>query len=51
MGNIQTEWRMGLVVPIWKSKRGCARSRKVQGNHTAQPSTEIAERVLDVRIR
>ena len=39
-GRIPKEWRIGLIVPIWKRKGGCARPRKVQGHHATQPSTE-----------
>ena len=40
-GRIPKEWRMGLIVPIWKRKGDVHDpARKVQGHHTTQSSTE-----------
>ena len=35
-GRIPKEWRIDLIVPIWKRKGDV----QVQGQHTTQPSTE-----------
>ena len=51
-GRIPIEWRMGLIVPIWKRKGDVHDPGKCRGPHTTQSSTEtVRERVLDARIR
>ena len=39
-GRIPKEWRMGLIVPIWKRKGDVHDPGKYNGHHTAQSSTE-----------
>ena len=46
-GRIQKEWRIGLIVPMWKRKGGC----KSQESITTQPSYETVGEGLDARIR
>ena len=50
-GRIPKEWRMGLIVPIWKRKGDVHDPRKYRGITLLSQVLKLLERVLDARIR
>ena len=50
-GRIPTEWRMGLMVPIWKRKGDVHDPGKYRGITLRSQVLKLVERVLDARIR
>ena len=50
-GRIPKAWRMGLIVPIWKSKGGMHEPGKCKGITLLSQVLKLLERVLDARIR
>ena len=50
-GRISKEWRMGLIVPIWKRKGDVHDPGKYRGITLLSHVLELRERVLDARIR
>ncbi len=50
-GRIPKEWRMGLIVPIWKKKGDVHDPGKYRGITLLSQVLKLLERVLDVRIR
>ena len=49
-GRVPNEWRMGLIVPIWKRKWDVHDPRKYRGITLLSQVLKLLERVLDVRI-
>ena len=50
-GRIPKEWRMGLIVPIWKRKGDVHDPGKYRGITLLSQVLKLLERVLDARIR
>ena len=50
-GKIPKEWRMGLIVPIWKRKGDVHDPGKYRGITLLSQVLKLLERVLDARIR
>ena len=50
-GRIPKEWRMGLIVPIWKRKGDVPDPGKYRGITLLSQVLKLLERVLDARIR
>ena len=50
-GRIPKEWRMGLIVPIWKRKGDVHDPGKYRGITLLSQLLKLLERVLDARIR
>ena len=50
-GRIPKEWRMGLIVPIWKRKGDVHDPGKYRGITLLSQALKLLERVLDARIR
>ena len=50
-GRIPKEWRMGLIVPLWKKKGGVHDPVKYRGITLLSQVLKLLERVLDARIR
>ena len=50
-GRIPKEWRMGLIVPIWKRKVDVHDPGKYRGITLLSQVLKLLERVLDARIR
>ena len=50
-GRIPKEWRMGLIVPIWKRTGDVHNPGKYRGITLLSQVLELLERVLDARIR
>ena len=50
-GRIPKEWRMGLIVPIWKRKGDVNDPGKYSGITLLSQVLKLLERVLDARIR
>ena len=50
-GGIPKEWRMGLIVPIWKRKGDVHDPGKYRGITLLSQILKLLERVLDARIR
>ena len=50
-GRIPKEWRMGLIVPIWKRKVDVHDPGKYRGITILSQVLKLLERVLDARIR
>ena len=50
-GRIPKEWRMGLIVPIWKRKGDVHDPGKYRGITLPSQVLKLLERVLDARIR
>ena len=50
-GRIPKEWRMGLIVPIWKRKGDVHDPGKYRGITLLSQVLELLERVLDARSR
>ena len=50
-GRIQKEWRMGLIVPIWKRTGDVHDPGKYRGITLLSQVLKLLERVLDARIR
>ena len=50
-GRIPKEWRMGLIVPLWKKKGGVHDPGKYRGITLLSQVLKLLERVLDARIR
>ena len=50
-GRIPREWRMGLIVPIWKRKGDVHEPGKHRGITLLSQVLKLLERVLDARIR
>ena len=50
-GRIPKEWRMGLIVPIWKRKGNVHDPGKYRGITLLSQVLKLLERVLDARIR
>ena len=50
-GRIPKEWRMGLIVPIWKRKGDVHDPGKYKGITLLSQVLKLLERVLDARIR
>ena len=48
---MQKEWRMGLIVPIWKSTGDVHDPGKYRGITLISQVLKLLERVLDARIR
>ena len=48
---ITKEWRMGLVVPIWKRKGGVHDPGKYRGTILLNQVLKLLERVLDAKVR
>ena len=51
VGRIPKEWRMGLIVPIWKRKGDVHDPGKYRGITLLSQALKLLERVLDARIR
>ena len=50
-GRIPKEWRMGLIVPIWKRTGDVHDPGKYRGSTLLSQVLNLLERVLDARIR
>ena len=50
-GRIPKEWRMGLIVPIWKKTGDVHNTGKYRDITLLSQVLTLLERVLDVRIR
>ena len=50
-GRIQKEWRMGLIVPIWKRTEDVHDPGKYRGITRLSQVLKLLERGLDARIR
>ena len=50
-GRMPKEWRMGLIVPLWKRKRDVQDPGKYRGITLLSQVLKLLERVLDARIR
>ncbi len=50
-GRIPKEWRMGLIVPIWKRNGDVHDPGKYRGITLLGQVLKLLERVLDARIR
>ena len=50
-GRIPNEWRLGLIVPIWKRKGDVHDPGKYRGITLLSQVLKLLERVLDARIR
>ena len=50
-GRIPKEWRMGLIVPIWKRKEDVHDPGKCRGITLLSQVLKLLERLLDARIR
>ena len=50
-GRIPKEWRMGLIVPIWKRTGDVHNPGKYRGITLLSQVLKLLERVLDARIR
>ena len=50
-GRIPKEWRMGLIVPIWKRKGDVHDPGKYRGITLLSQVLKLLERVVDARIR
>ena len=50
-GKDTKEWRMGLIVPIWKRKGDVHDPGKYRGITLLSQVLKLLERVLDARIR
>ena len=50
-GRIPKEWRMGLIVPIWKRKGDVHDPGKYRGITLLSQVLKLLERILDARIR
>ena len=50
-GKVQKEWRVGLIVPIWKRTGDVHDPGKYRGITLLSQVLKLLERVLDARIR
>ena len=50
-GRIPKEWRVGLIVPIWKRRGDVHNPGKYRGITLLSQVLKLPERVLDARIR
>ena len=50
-GRIPKEWRMGLIVPIWKRKGDVHDPGKYRGTILLSQVLKLLERVLDAKVR
>ena len=50
-GRIQKEWRVGLIVPIWKRTGDMHDPGKYRGITLLSQVLKLLERVLDARVR